>query len=465
MNKNGSQILQARSILIVFLVWISCSAKEDSLSFDPALDLVFSSDTIAFDTLLSQRRSNTRRLIVYNPNKTALQLSQIILGKGDNSDYQVVINGRPASSLLNERIAGGDSLLILVEVNVRARDQNLPYLVKDSIVFRWNTNEGHVKLVAYGQDARTLKKGAVCDEIWTSDRPYIISDTIIVSSGCKLQIEKGANIYFEKGAGIFVQGTLKALGDSAKNIVFRNTRFDGVYDQVPGQWKGIYFLEGSKDNEISFAQIFNGEIGLRLGTPDEDDIPDVQVSNTEIYNMSVAGILAYTSDIQASNTLIYSCGQYLVGGFAGGNHTYVHCTFSDEPPLLVQEQPSMQFSDNVIVGGNETITSDLSLSVTNSIIWGTGAEELLVNNGGGANVSVTLNNNIIRSREDIPNNYTSQEFNFPGFKAAIAYNYELDTLAFAKDKAVKTTVLVDLAGIERDAKPDIGAYEYIKKGQ
>lgn len=450
-------------LMLVLLIWAACSPEEESISFDPDLSLIFSNDSVAFDTLLSERRSSTRRLAVYNPNKQAIQLSEITLGKNSISDYKVIINGREENTLTNERILGGDSILILVEVKVKERDEDLPYLVKDSIIFRWNTNEEHVKLVAYGQDVNALENEIICNETWTNGRPYIISDTLLVSSGCQLTIQEGTKIYFENDAVLFVQGTLKASGDSANHIVFRNARFDGIYDQVPGQWNGIYFLEGSADNEVLFAEIFNGQVGLRIGTPDDDNTPDIIVKNTEIYNMSLAGILAFTSDVEVINTLIYNCGNYLFGGFAGGNYAITHCTFSNEPALFVQDEPTVQFSDNIVIGENDLLIADLSLEMTNSILWGTADEELLINNGGGANVILSLNSNIIRSVEEITNNFTSQKFNFPGFIDAFSNDYRLDTLAFAKDKGEETGVLNDLRGRNRDKYPDIGAFERIEK--
>ncbi|MEO9482904.1 MAG: right-handed parallel beta-helix repeat-containing protein [Ekhidna sp.] len=449
-------------IILALLCWAGCSTQDETISFDPGLSILFSNDSVAFDTLLSERRSSTRRLTVYNPNQEAIQFSEIVLGKGENSDYNVIINGREANVVANERLLGGDSMMILVEVNVASRNENLPYLVKDSIIFRWNTNEEHVKLVSYGQDGNTINRVSICNETWTNDRPYIVSDTVIVSAGCQLIIEEGAEIFFENDAAIFIQGSLKAIGDSANHITFRNARFDGVYDRVPGQWNGIYFLEGSVDNEVSFAEIFNGQVGLRVGTPDDDDEPDLVVSNTEIYNMSNAGILAFTSDVDVTNTLIYSCGTYLMGGFIGGNYTVTHCTFSNEPALFIQDEATVQFSDNIVTA-NGLLIGDLNLELTNNIIWGTAEEELDINNGGGANISVELTSNIIRSGQEVSNNFTSQEFNFPGFKDAFGNNYELDTLAFAKDKGTNAGVLRDLQGNIRDAMPDIGVFERIEK--
>ncbi|WP_420317248.1 right-handed parallel beta-helix repeat-containing protein [Ekhidna sp.] len=448
--------------LIIILFWLGCSTREESVSFDPDLELLFSNDTVNFDTLLSERRSNTRRLTVYNPNAEAIRLDEISLGK-QNSDYSLIINGRETNTVSNERIFGGDSMLILVEVNVTSRNEDLPYLVKDSIIFSWNSNQEHVKLVSYGQDARAISSQIICDETWTNSRPYIISDTVLVQQNCQLLIDPGTQVFYENDAVMFIAGTLKANGDSANHIIFRNARFDGVFDQVPGQWNGIYFLEGSTNNEVNYTEIFNGQIGLRVGTPDDDDIPDLVVNNTTIYNMSVAGILAFTSDVSATNTLIYNCGNYLVGGFAGGNYDFRHCTFSNEPALFVQDEPTVQFSDNIVISENNLLTDELSLTVINTIIWGTAEEELLINNGGGEQISLQLEKNIIRSVQEIPNNFTSTEFNFPGFLESFSNNYQLDSLAFARNKGLDIGVEIDLTGRKRDNIPDIGAYERFDK--
>jgi len=449
-------------LLITGIFWGGCSLEGEMISTDPGLDLLFSTDTVSFDTLLSNTRSSTRRLKVINPNNDAIQLTNISLGKNAGSDYSVIINGRETDQLPNEVLLGGDSLLILVEVNVSPRNQDLPYIVKDSIVFDWNTRSFHVKLIAYGQDANKRKNELICDETWTKDRPFIVSDTLLVPADCSLTIEKGARIFFENDAALFVQGTLIARGDTSEHIEFRNARFDGIYDLVPGQWNGIYFLEGSNGNEISYADIFNGQIGLRIGTPDEDSEPDIRISNSSIYNMSFAGILAFTSDVQVVNTVIYNCGTYLTGNFAGGNYTYQHCTFSNEFSPFVVDEPTVQFSDNIVISEDELLTANLSISIENSILWGGGREELLINDGGGAAIEVLLNTNIIKSEQEITNNFTSQELNFPGFKDPFLYDFSLDTLAFAQDKGTQLGISDDILGQLRDDIPDIGAYERIE---
>ncbi len=439
------------------LFWYGCDRVEETVSTKADLKLVFSADTIAFDTLISERKSYTKRLSVRNPNREAILFTRISLKGGTASDYSLIINGRETTTIQGVVLFGGDSILLLIDVNIAPQNRDLPYLVADEVFFEWNGTQQGVKLVSYGQDGIEVSNRKICDEVWTKDRPYLLSDSSIVEQGCNLTIEKGARVYFENDAVLMIQGSLSAVGDSADRITITNSRFDNGFDDVPGQWNGIYFLEGSMKNEVSYADISNGETGLWIETPDDDNIADLVVNSTRIFNMSKAGILAFTSDLKVTNTLIYNCGAYLVGNFTSGNYTYVHCTFSNEQSSFISNEPHVQFSDNV-TGGNQHLKSNLSLLLANNIIWGSRDEELLIRIEGGTSSSVELTQNIIRSATSLENNFTSNEFNFPG----LAHDYSLDTLSFAKDRAKNRGIATDLFGNVRDNNPDIGAIERIE---
>lgn len=448
-------------LTIGVLLMLACEPQEEQISSDGNLMLQVSNDTVLFDTLLTAKQSLTKRFRIYNPNSKAVEISDIRLGKGADSDYSVIINGKLSTSVQNEVLFGGDSLMVLVDVTIDPLDQNIPYLVKDSVIIEWNGNSNHVKLVAWGQDANYINNVAICDEVWTKDRPYVIYNLALVDSLCTLTVEPGTKIYIDNGASLFVQGSLKVLGDSGNHVTIRNTRFDENYLIAPGQWGGIFFLEGSKDNEIRYADIENGQVGLRVGSPDDDDDYDVTISHSTIRNMSVAGILAYSSDIYAYNTQIYNVNQYLVANLLGGNYKYEHCTFANNASYFINDDPLFVFTDNVEASESELLTEDLYLEMTNSIVWGRGDEMISFSNAGGAAFEVYLTNNIIKSTEDITGNFTSQQNNFPGFKDQGSFDFSLDSLAFARDKGIDINISDDINGMPRDAMPDIGAFERI----
>ena len=448
--------------LTIFFFLVACHQEEELISKSPSLKLRISQDTVLFDTLLSSRGSITRRFRIFNPNKEAVKFSRIALGKGGASSYSLIINGRETNDLQNEILFGKDSLQVLVSIFIDPQDQNLPYLVKDSVVFDWNGNSEHVKLVAYGQDAVFVNAETLCDVTWTADRPYVIYNYALVDSLCTLTVDPGVQIFLDNRAGIFVKGSLKALGTKDQRITIKNTRFDSRYQQAPGQWDAIYFLEGSKASKINYTDISNGSIGLRIGTPDDDDIIDVAINNSTIQHMDSYGILAITSDVNVVNTLVYNCGTSLVGNVAGGNYSYDHCTLVNEPNFFFREGESVQFSDYLILDDGSLLVDALNLRIRNTIIWGREEEELLIAERDPSVNTKMFQSNIVKSQTGLNGFFFSQESSFPGFTNPSLFNYTLDTLSVAKDKGAMIGIVEDLTGILRDNHPDIGAYERVE---
>lgn len=441
----------------------SCTPEEEQLTLDEGISLSFSTDTVLFDTLFTTLGSITKRVKVYNSTKKAIKIGRMALGNIESSPYNLILNGRSGKYFEDVSLLGGDSLMILVSVTIDPKNQDLPFLVKDSIVFDTYNLKQDVKLISYGQDAHFLKDVILpCDTKWTADRPYVIYNSVIVDSLCQLTIEKGSKIFLNNDAFLYIRGSLKVEGEKDEEVVFQNVRQDKAYKNAPGQWEGIYFLEGSKDNSINYAIIRNGIIGLRVGTPDDDEIPDVIVGNTIIENMYSAGILAFSSDIYAYNVLINNCGDYTVGNFAGGNYTYNHCTLANYNYMFFRQQPSVVFADNFILLDQSLLEMDLKVNLLNSIIWGGLNDELTLSHSGNKSFIFNSSHNIIKTNLtelDINNNVLNTD---PRFENSEEYNYLLDTLSPAKDAADKSDVLFDLNGNERGSSPDIGAYERLE---
>lgn len=450
-------------VLLPILIY-SCTPDSEIIDDNPGTEVQFSTDTVLFDTLFTSVGSITRRLRVINPNKGAIRLNNISLARGTESPYSIIVNGDEGTSFDDVVIFGEDSLLVLVEVTIDPNDEDLPFLVKDSILVRQSDISQDVKLISWGQDANFLNNIILdCDETWTAERPYVIVEGVLVDSLCRLTIEQGTKVFFDNGASLFVQGQMEVRGDTAEQVLFTSIRNDGIFENTAGQWGGIFFLEGSQGNIIDHAVISNGQFGLRIGTPDDNNVPDVTVTNTIIQNMSESGILAFTSDVDAANTLVYNCGSHLVGNFAGGNYRYYHCTFTNEPTDFRRDEPSVQFSDNIVLADNSTLIDDLSVELINSIIWGNQQDELLIGLQQ-ENARLVIQNNVIRTTQeefDTNDNIIGQELNFPGFVSPFQRNYALDSLSVARDNGIPIGVEIDIRRLPRDENPDIGAFERI----
>ncbi len=457
---------------------MACTPTEEDITFDSNATLRFSTDTVLFDTLFTTVGSITRRFRIYNDNDNALLISSISLQGGTDSPYTLFVNGRAGASFEDVRILGNDSLLLLTEVTIDPQNEDLPFLVRDQVNFETNGNQQDVKLVAFGQDANFLGDSILsCNTVWTAGKPYVITSSILVDTLCNLTIEPGARIFASNNAFIFVRGTLKVNGNVDQPVLFRNDRLDESFDIAPGQWGGLVFLEGSKDNEISFSTIKNAQVGVRLGTPDDDTIPDLIINNSIIENIGSSsdfpdnainlqpghGILAFTSDLEVNNTLINNCELGSIGNFAGGNYTYNHCTLANFSFDFFRQDPTATISDNIILGDNSLLLGDLDLNITNSIIYGNLGDELLLSITAETNSQVTLSNNLIRTTEEsfeAGGNILNED---PKFIDAREFNFRLDTLSPAKDAGLVIGILTDLEGKTRDEKPDIGAYERIEE--
>ncbi len=454
------------ALILIGLAVISCEPLEEEITSDQGAQLTFSTDTLLFDTVLSSVGSITRRIRIFNPNDQAVEISNLSLGRNDSSPYTLVVNGEEGKSFQDEVIFGNDSLLVLVEVLVDPQNEATPFLVKDSLVVQSNGNQSDVKLVAYGQDAIFVDQGVfLCDAVLTAGRPYVIRNFALVDTLCTLTVESGTRILMDNDAILAVRGKLLIQGDTANPVIITSTRSDRRFEDAPGQWNGIFFLDGSAGNQISQAIIRNGQIGLSLGNPENTTIIDLEVNSTTIENMSFAGLFAVNSNVSATNTVINNCGSFMVANFGGGNYNYQHCTFSNIPNDFIRDDQSVQFSDFLPISETEVLVNELNVSMTNSIVWGGLDEELIIALSGETTGSQSINNNILRSAEvwADTDNMISTMRNFPLFENINQANFRLDSLSVGVDAGIPSSVFMDRLDVIRDNQPDIGAFEFVPK--
>ena len=427
----------------------------------PDKPLRFSTDTLLFDTVFTSLGSISKRVKVYNGNSSDILIEKIEVAGGPQSPFKAIINGFEGSILNNELLLSEDSLSVFVDVTINPLDQNLPYIVQDSLLFHINGKIQKVDLVAWGQDAHFLNDSILaCNSIWTADRPYVIFNSILVDTLCTLTIDPGAKIYSHKGSSIYVKGTLKSLGTDQDRILWTNDRLDDYYINAPGQWGGMVILEGSKNNEFSFTDIRNALVGIRQGSPDNDTIPEVILRQVRIENMSGYGLLAFTSDTYAENTLINNCGISAIANLAGGNYQYLNCTIANMPLELFREGPSVVWSDNIILADNSLLEGDLSVRMINSIIWGSLKDELLTSVTGNNTVIFDVRNNLFRTENlgwEI-NNLLNQN---PFFISPETYDFSVESTSPAINAGIDLGISIDLKGNPRDLSPDLGAIEYL----
>lgn len=465
--------------LLSTLIFLNSCEDEKYMNSTEAR-LVFSVDTVRFDTIFTTVGSTTQHLKVYNPYSQPVMISRIKLSGGDNSKFRLNINGIPAGELFDVPVPANDSIYIFVEVTIDPLGGNLPIVVKDSIEFVTNTNQQKVLLEAWGQDINIVRESVRSNTTWTADKPYVVYANTLVDSKATLTVKAGSRVYFHKGTGLYVKGKLQVNGTFEKPVIFQADRLEDAYKNIPDQWNGIFLYSGSHDNEIKWSEIKNANIGLQVGNIENEGYASVNIQNTKIYNHSYAGIFALKSKVAASNVLIANCGYYGAALLIGGEYEFYHTTIANYwggYNSRSRSTPSVMVSDHVVVeqsGGSKiTYKGDLTKAFFgNSIVTGNAitGNELELARLGSQTFNFRFEHCLLQLADTFnvsnPKYYRNilKNGNVRFVDPYVKMNFQLDTLSAAKDAGapeIGSLFPLDLLNQNRtkDAAPDLGAYE------
>jgi hypothetical protein len=453
----------------------SCTKEDDFLN-DSIAELTFSQELISFDTIFTTISTSTRQLVVHNPYNQKINIKSIRLAN-PNSYFSLNINGEPSNSVANVELDAKDSLFIFIKANINATNQNNPLLIADSILFDVNGNIQDVDIIACGQDAHfivadralgNLKYKIVAGEgqtvTWPNDKPYVIYGYAVVDSTASLTIASGCKIYMHKNAGMWIykSGNLKVKGTATDPVVFQGDRRESWYADVAGQWDRIWINEGSVDNEIDYAIIKNGFIGIQAETFDHPLGNKLILTNTVIKNMSGAGVLTKRFDVEAANNVIYNAGQYLVALTGGGTCKFYQNTLSNQWAGTTRSTPSV-FLSNYIVTSDAIVVSDLQALFMNNIITGNLTDELQLDKNSAANFVVSFDHCLLKTSLNDPSFIGCIRNADPLFKSLTDFDFRLLANSPAINAGNSSSVPLyplDILGFSRDGNPDLGAYEY-----
>lgn len=447
------------------------------------MNLSFSSDTVLFDTVFTTIGSATKQLKVYNNHDERIRISSVELGGGASSYYRINVDGEPGHTIYDVDIEANDSISIFAEVTLDPVNQDLPYVITDSLIFRSNTDKQIVKLVAWGQDAIFIRpnqeiifdkdtiKGHLIDEntTWTGNLPYVLFGNVVVEPGATLTVEEGANIHIFNDVNIvFRPGSMfKVKGSIEEKVFIEGFRLEEYYRERHGQWGRIWFMAGSYDHEIKNAVIKNGTIGLHVDSIGSNTSPTLKLENTFIRNMSFYGILAMGSHIVGQNVVVSDCGEHTAVFQHGGKYDFRHSTFANYYNVSIRQTPSIKLNNYEFVDGNR-LTRDLEKAYFgNCIIYGNLEEEILYDfNQGVGEANYIFDHSILKTNRDVSdnNNYINVLKNeYPLFYDVSENDYRLheDSPAIdAGNEDVSENIIYDILGNSRADRADIGAYQY-----
>ena len=425
------------SCLLTFLP--GCEPKEDLVQTSGSLE--FAKDSVKFDTVFTTIQTVTKRLWVYNRNSGAVKTNVSLAGKLGTT-YSLIINGDAGAAISGITIRGKDSLLVLVRAVLGDNGKDKPFLLEDQVNFRTNGNEQNVKVVAFGQNAYFHRADHITtNTTWRTDKPHVIVNAnrvltpgqapvsfgVLVGQGTTLTIPRGARIYTHAGSYLQVNGTLRVNDDfvpnsgatdtvkaSNANIVrFQGDRLEPFYADIPSQWGGIIFSSTSRNNSIRYTEIKNATFGALLynrepqaGMPH----PTLVLNNTVFRNISGSnvsfanadpgtggGVISYSGDVTATNCLFTNCGEYAMVGI-GGTYDLNFCTIANYTPAFRRETSSLTFS-NVDDALKSPPKMPTSVTIRNSIVWGSFEDELYLQNNGDPSFTFSILNSLLRTKE------------------------------------------------------------------
>ena len=458
------------------LALISCS-DDDDFSSEKKFSLAFSSEIISFDTIFSEISTPTRKFKIYNNNDKSLIIQSAELMNPAKSGFRMNIDGEKGTTISNIEILKKDSLFGFIEITAPASNTEVPILIRDSIRFITNGNIQYLHLRAIGQDVYIWKGERITkDSVITKKKPLLVYDSLVINDGATVALEQGTKIFMANGARINIHGSLITKGTITEPVIIRGERFDSFdntipYDNVPGQWKGIYFYPESYNNLLENTNIKNAQQGVTFYHSDTEH-KKATLINTSVHNTSEYGVLAINSNIDAINCLFSnSKGSALI--LKGGKYSLLHCTIANYYSWLLSYGTKGGLSiSNYSETGKEAPLD--KCDITNSIIYGLSRKELVLDNTTNTAFNYQFRNCIIKGDETSVSFFSNIIWNTdPIFfdlnnMGYYFYNFELRSSSPAIDKADRAYSLAapfDMKGQSRlsDSNPDIGCYEWTNK--
>ena len=473
-------------LIAAVLLLLSACRKENTISTDPHHKLVFSADTVMFDTVFTSLGSSTHQLKVYNPYQEDLNISEVRLMGGAQSRFKLNFDGESGTEFHDKIVPANDSLFTFLNVTIDPTDGALPFVVEDSLLFVTNGNTQMIKLVAWGQNAHYIvadrvitgfpKFKIVADSLetthWYDDLPYVIYGYALINSYGTLHIHEGSRVYVHGGGGIWSwsDGQLIIDGTMENPVVIQGDRLEPFFKDQPGQWDRIWLMDAhpGADHIINHAIIRNAYIGIQAESFVHVTEAALRINNTVIENHTGMGIYSVLYAVEANNTVINNCGNYAFAVVEGGDFLLRHCTIGNywwQAPRTT----SSVFLSNYVDQDGERYEFPLHWEMYNSIVYGQQEDEFGTALSSQTEVDTTylFDHCLVRTTkfDHADAGFSGCLFNQdPLFVDYRTFDFHLSDVLSpavgAGSPVIANEIPFDLEGKDRRNTPDLGAYQY-----
>ena len=499
--------------LIATFCFTSC---RNELDFESSIGtLSFSKETVYLDTVFTNIGSSTYSLKVYNTSNKNISIPRIRLGKGQASNYRLMVDGVPGKEFENVELLAKDSMFVFIEVTSDVADANptdfqkveLVTLIQDAVfiypertgspnnyIFEniqlgLDENGDPIKITGTNLSRTDVVNG---DELhWTNTKPYVVygyakipeNETLLIDAGARVHFHANSGLIVADDASLIVNGGLSTYdidGNALINneVTFEGDRLEPDYADVAGQWGTVWFLPGSNGNNIKNLTIKNATVGMLISGNDGTATPTIDMTNVQIYNCTNVGILARTGNIIGKNIVVNNCGQASLACTEGGSYDFTHCTFANYWPS--PSQISLVVNDYYETNSSVVTVNLTKANFKNCVFYGSSNISIGLEKKGttfdyqfeNCLIKVIDFNNQFATNPLYPNtnttNYTgciiatSSNTSTPDFKKVAKNNFSLLSTSTAIGNAnLAFSTFDDILGNSRAPSSDIGAYEYL----
>ncbi|HET8572694.1 MAG TPA: right-handed parallel beta-helix repeat-containing protein [Edaphocola sp.] len=467
------------------LLILSFSACKKQSWLNSGGKITFSVDTLMFDTVFTAQGSATRSLKIFNPQKQGIHISSIRFEKGNASPFRLNVNGYTGKEVDHVDISGKDSVWIFTAVTINPDSADNPFLVEDKLLVTLNDQTFSIPVIAYGQNAHYIVDSVLQTQTWINDKPYVIIHNALVDNNATLTIKPGVRVYMHQDSRLFVMGSLNIEGQKGDSVIFQGDRIDrdiyvGNYDDIPGEWGGLYFFPQSHSNVINYAVFKNGGASTQLSGQtvlgatiqiNKDSLqngqPVLNITNSIIHHSQGYGIVAFNSSMYAANCLIAACGAENMMLMQGGDYKIYDCTIATYGSTYIDHSKyvSMGVLNYYPVSQSSYIGGDLTADIRGCIIYGSLDDELVIDKKNDFTANIQLSHCLVKSAEALPA-FVNASGNIFNEDPMFVKREKMDFHVQAASPAVHNGIIIpgiteDLDGVTRPAgSPTIGCYEF-----
>lgn len=458
----------------------SCSDDEFSTSSSDLL--TFSADTIKLDTVFCNVPTPTQSFWVYNNSGNNIRLETVRLERGNQSGFRVNVDGvylgQTTGYQTNEvEVRKNDSIRVFVELTATGGGETEYKQLQDNIVF---TTEGgavqKVALNACSWNAILLSNAEIkSDTTFTSEMPIVISGNLKVDSAATLTLAAGTHLYFHDDSSLQIYGRLLSKGEAGNEVVLRGYRLDNMfdylpYDRVSGQWGGVQIHESSYGNEMTYTDLHSAYDGIVIDSCDATK-KTLTMDACTVHNCQGYGISNQCSWIELYNCQITNTLKDCL--YTGGGATLLdNCTIAQFYPYDSNRGVALRFTST---------KGALQFLCYNTLVTGYADDEIMGEQGDSLNAFYyEFHNCILRTPaittadsvyfenvkfEDVKDTITAGKKHFADIDTEnLKYDFRLDSISPCIDAANPLTAMpTDRNGLPRDERPDIGAFEFLRK--